>query len=281
MDLSKVLVTGADGMVGSYINFGIKTNRRSFDITDFRGTLAGVEKYRPSAILHLAAETDVDRCERDPLRAYLVNSIGTWNVAFAAKQVGAKVIYISTSYVFSGEAKEPFKESDIPSPPTYYGKSKWLGEIAIRNILDDYLILRAGWMFGGGPKLDQKFIAKIVKQLGNPEIKAVDDVTGSMTFAKDLVEKIKGYLLAVPPGGSLGGKIIHVFNGDSCSRYDVAAEIAKIGKSAAKVEPVPSTYFKLDAARGHSDRMESAEGGVMRSWKEALAEYLHEEWNLE
>lgn len=272
ISLDKILVTGADGMVGSYVDFGIKTNHRSMDITDLKETISVMEKYKPEAILHLAAETDVDRCERDPEFAYMVNGVGTFNIATAAKRVGAKVIYISTVYVFDGSKNKPYIEDDEPSPTNHYGQSKYLGEIIVKGILKDYLIVRAGWMFGGGPQGDQKFVAKIIKQLNQPEIKAVNDKFGSLTYAKDLIAKIKGFISEDKTG------LVHVANSGFCSRYDIALEIKKATKSAAKITPVDSSYFNLDAPRSSSDTMESSNGGIMRPWQEALDDYIATEW---
>ena len=157
--LSKVLITGANGVVGSYIDFGIKLDHRSLDITDLNEVLSVVSKHSPKFIVHLAAETDVERCERDPQHAYIVNSIGTYNIALAAKSVGAKMIYISTSAVFDG-LDGPYTENDACNPQSYYAKSKFLGELIVQGVLDDYVIGRACWMFGGGSKLDKKFISK-------------------------------------------------------------------------------------------------------------------------
>lgn len=278
--LKQVLVTGGDGMVGSYFDFGTKLSRQELDVTDFKEVERIFEIHKPKVVIHLAAATDVDRCERDPQYAYLVNGTGTWNIAVAAKRIGAKVIYVSTVYVFDGRKNGPYAESDEPSPHNYYGVSKYIGEIIVESVLDDYLILRSGWMFGGGPTKDKKFVAKIMHQLGQGEIKAVDDITGSLTFAKDLVAKIKEYLLVSPKASDKKGKIIHVFNDGVCSRYDIAAEIAKISKSKTKVVPVRASYFELDASRSHSDKMISEHGGAMRPWKEALADYIHHEWVL-
>jgi dTDP-4-dehydrorhamnose reductase len=272
ISLDRILVTGAGGMVGSYVDFGIKTNHRSLDITDLKETISVIEKYKPEAILHLAAETDVDRCERDPGSAYMINAIGTLNIATAAKKIGAKVIYISTVYVFDGSKNKSYLEDDKPSPDGHYGRSKYVGEMAIRDILDDYLIVRAGWMFGGGPNGDQKFVAKIIKQLQKDEIKAVNDKLGSLTYAKDLVNKIKDFISQNKTG------IVHVANSGFCSRYDIALEIKKTMGSDAKVVPVDSSYFNRDAPRNGSDIMESLNGGVMRPWKEALGEYINTEW---
>jgi len=270
-DFSKVLVTGSSGMVGKYVDFGIKTDHRSLDVTDLSEVLRVSEFYKPKVILHLAAETDVDRCERDPEHAYLVNSIGTYNMAIAARNLGAKLVYISTAGVFDGTKKEPYTEEDEPNPQNYYGRSKYLGELIVKSVLKDYIIARAGWMFGGGPEKDQKFVAKIINQLDKPEIKAVNDKIGSPTYAKDLISGIKKLLVAGRTG------IFHLSNKGVCSRYDVALSIVKSLKPSVKVLPVDSSYFKLDAARVCSEAMVSKED-LGRPWQEALEEYLDTEW---
>ena len=284
IDLAKeVLVTGADGMVGSYCDFGIKFGHASLDVTNTQQVEEVFIKYRPKVVVHLAGATDVDRCEREPEYGYMVNGIGTWNVASAAKKIGARVVYVSTVYVFDGSKKGAYDENDRPSPPHYYGLSKYLGEVAVQSLLDDYVILRAGWMFGGGPVRDKKFIAKIVAQLDKSGIKAVNDTIGSLTFANDLVGKIKE-IIAVPPLQKSahtqlpGEKIIHVFNEGVCSRYDIAVEIVKVMKGSTRVTAVDSSYFNVDASRSRNDAMASLYGGMMRPWKAALADYLKTEW---
>jgi dTDP-4-dehydrorhamnose reductase len=270
-DLSKTLVTGALGTVGSYVDFGIKTDHRSLDITDLGEVLKVCGFYKPDIILHLAAETDVDRCERDPEDAYAVNSLGTYNMAVAAKNLGAKLVYISTAGVFDGKKKEPYEEDDEPNPQNYYGRSKYIGELVVRGVLKDYIIARAGWMFGGGPQKDQKFVAKIIKQLDQPEIRAVNDKIGSPTYAKDLISGIKKLLSADKVG------TYHLSDKGVCSRYDVAMEIVRVLKPGMKVAPVDSSQFKLDATRVYSEAMVSKED-LTRPWQEALEEYLRTEW---
>jgi len=117
------------------------------------------KKYRPKVILHLAALTDLDYCEKNPAEAYLVNSVGTYNVALTAREVGAKLVYISTAGIFDGQKKGFYRESDLGNPQNHYGHSKYLGESAVQNILNDYIIARVCWMFGGGPTKDKKFVA--------------------------------------------------------------------------------------------------------------------------
>lgn len=270
IDLNKVLITGAGGMVGSYIDFGIKTNHRNFDITDFDEVMKVVKDQHPQAIIHLAAETDVDRCDRDPNYAYLINGVGTYNVATAAKEIGAKLVYVSTAGVFDGEKSGPYTEDDEARPQNFYGRSKYMGELIVRGMLEDYIIARACWMFGGGPEKDLKFVGKIIRQLDKPEIKAVDDAYGSPTFGKDLMGAIKQLVLRDATG------VFHLSNEGSCSRYEVAKFIIDIMKPGTKLSPVHLDYFP-GANRVKNEVMSSKER-LVRPWQEALQEYLETEW---
>jgi len=274
IDLKKILITGTNGMAGSYVDFGIKTDRRSLDVTDLKEVLGVCYKYKPEAIVHLAAETDVDRCERDPEYAYLVNSIGTYNIAIAAKELGAKLIYISTAGIFDGLKESPYIEEDEPNPKNFYGHSKFLGELAVKGILKNYLILRVCWMMGGGPNKDQKFVAKIISQIKNPqtkEIKVITDQIGSPTFAKDLIKAIKILIQENRTG------IFHMANTGIVSRYEVAKFIVETLRPEVKVIPVDSSYFNLDAKRTRNEGLVS-KVNLMRPWQEALKEYLETEW---
>lgn len=266
----KILITGADGMVGSYINFGIKTDKNTLDISDEKAVKNFFDKYRPEVVLHLAAETDVDLCERDPSRGYKINTFGTYNIATAARNFNAKMVYISTTAVFDGKKNELYSEEDAPNPQNIYGRTKYLGEIMVKDIVPEYLIVRAGWMFGGGPQKDKKFVAKIIKQLNLPEIKVVNDKTGSLTFGKDLIKGIQILLKENRTG------IYHLANKGLGSRYDIACEIARLLKPSVKIIPVSSDYFNLDAPRGAETLGSKID--IMRPWQEALKEYLQTEW---
>lgn len=271
IDLNKVLITGSDGMVGSYADFGIKTNRRSLDVTDLNEVMSVCKKYKPEAIIHLAAETDVDRCERDPEYAYMVNAVGAYHMAVAAKELGVKLVYVSTAGVFDGKKKTSYTEKDTPNPQNYYGRSKFLGELAIQGVLSNYIIARVCWMFGGGKDKDQKFVAKIIRQLDKPEIKVVTDQIGSPTFGKDLMSGIKKLLKEDARG------IYNLANAGVCSRYEFAEEIVKLLGKKTKVIPVKMSDFKMDAPRTFNEGMVS-KIKTQRHWQKALKEYLDTEW---
>lgn len=272
--LSKTIITGADGMVGSYVDFGIKLNRRALDVTDLNEVLTVCRKYKPKTIIHLAAETDFDRCGRDPQYAYLINSVGTYNMAVAAKEISAKLVYISTSAVFNGSKANPYIETDIPDPQGYYGRSKFLGEMIVKEMLNDYIIARICWVFGGGPAKDQKFIAKVIKQTNQPEIKIVAGKYGSPTYGKDFIAALKKMILNDESG------IFHMSNKGAPSRYEVASEIVKITRSKATATEVDESYFSKTYPNERLDNESMiSKIDVMRSWQEALKEYIEEEWS--
>ncbi len=270
----RTLITGANGMVGSYIDFGVKTDHDTLDVTDMKAVLSAVEKHKPEVIIHMAALTDLALAEKDPALAYNINTIGTYNVAVAAKTVKAKLVYISTTRVFEGSKKTPYNEKDIPNPQDYYGNSKYAGELIVQGLLKNYIIGRSCWIFGGGPARDKKFVAKIIEQLKKPEIKeikALNDVEGSPTYGKDLVEAVKTLILKDARG------IFHLTNKGSGSRFDIAKIIAETIKPSVTVTGVTGEFFNLPAKRVRNESAVS-KINLMRPWQKALKEYLETEW---
>ncbi len=273
--LSQVLTTGGNGMVGSYVDFGIKLDRRALDVTDLNDALFVCRQHKPKVIIHLAAETDVGRCERDPQYAYLVNTIGSYNMALAAKEIGAKLIYVSTSAVFDGSKKDPYIETDECNPQSYYGRSKFLGEVAVKSVLNDYIIARVCWMFGGGQEKDKKFVAKIIEQTKGSEIKIISGKYGSPTYGKDLVGALKKLILQDATG------IFHLSNKGSPSRFDVAKEIIKITGSKTNVTEVDPSFFSnihSESMPNNNNESLSSKIDLIRGWQEAVREYILEEW---
>ncbi len=270
-DLSKVLFIGAEGMAGSYVDFGIRPPESELNVTDRRAVFSHFERYLPSHVVHLAAETDLEVCEKDPDRAYEVNTLGTYHVAQACRKYGAKLIYISTAGVFDGEKPTPYTEEDIPRPRNMYGKTKYFGEMIVRDTVPNHLIIRTCWVFGGGPKKDKKFVAKIIRQLNQPEIRAVDDKFGSPCYWKDLVARIRSLIVEDAEG------TIHLANEGAASRFDVAKAVVEILNMPVRVVPVSSEYFGFGVKRANSEVLAS-KTGFLRPWREALAEYLNEEW---
>ena len=248
------------------------------DVGDAEAVRDAVLRARPDVILHLAAATDVDRCELDPDWAFRTNAAGTENVARACREIGALMVYVSTAAVFDGSKSEPYTELDAPSPANVYGRTKLAGEEAVATMLDRFYIVRAGWMVGGGAR-DKKFVGKVVSLIesGETHLKAVDDKRGSPVFSRDFLEGVKGLLAT----GAFG--IYHLASPPPATRYEIAVAIRDaLGRDDVVVEPVSSDEFPLPAPRGASEALQSLRLGQLgleelRPWRDALAEYLADE----
>lgn len=269
--MQDVLITGGDGMVGSYIDFGTRLSHAELDVTDLVAVTKAVTTYKPRTIIHLAATTDLVRSEQDPPYAYAVNAIGTYHVALASRAIGAKLVYVSTSGVFDGTKSEPYTEEDTPNPINVYGHSKYLGELAVHGILTNFLIVRTAWIFGGGRERDKKFVGKLIGQLGGAEVKAVTDKLGSPTYTKDLVAGIRRLLDEDATG------IYHMGNAGTASRFDIAREIVSCMGAKTRVVPALSSDFPLAYTSGANESMAS-KVSYMRPWQAALKEYIGAEW---
>lgn len=280
-----ILVTGAGGMVGSHLydvygddelfltDLVPNGNITHLDVRDRRQVVNMVEATRPDLILHLAAETDVDRCEREVDHAFTSNMIGTLNVALTCQAYNVELVYVSTTAVFDGTNPDPYTEFDRPNPLTVYAKSKYEGERVVASLLSRYYIVRAGWMFGGRAR-DKKFVGRIAELCQTQrEILAVNDKVGTPTYASDLLKTVK----ALGETGLYG--LYHVVNRGSCTRYDVALEVARLLGSPVSVKPVSSAVFPASAPRSRSEaarayKLDLLGINQMRDWRAALASYL-------
>lgn len=280
-----ILVTGAEGMVGSHLadvyaddelfRTDMSANGQSayLDTRDRDQVMRMIEMVRPSMVLHLAAETDVDRCEREPDHAFVSNMASTLNIALACQAFNIELIYVSTTAVFDGTSPDPYTEFDTPRPLTVYAKSKYEGEKIVSQLLSRYYICRAGWMFGGRAR-DKKFVGRIAQLCRTErEIQAVSDKVGNPTYARDLLLTIKG----LSRSGLYG--VYHVVNGGCCTRYDVAVEVARYLGSDVKIKPVNSALFPASAPRCRSEaarayKLELLGLNQMRDWRVALYDYL-------
>ncbi len=280
----KILITGSDGMLGTDI---IPIFRKSFHIvTPSRAELDVTEREKVHRVIgtgdfdyvvHLAALTDLDWCEDNPNMAMKVNAEGTKNIAEMCDKTDTRLIYISTSGVFSGRQDKPYTEDDIPKPANVYGKSKYMGEQYVQQILsyDKFLILRVGWLFGGGEN-DKKFVGKMFKLLKNKnEVFAVNDILGSPNYSVDIGNTIVDMINM----GIYG--IFHIPNsGEPASRYDIAIAMREIMQVDCIVLPVSSDKFPTRAFRPPmeaicSKKFEDALGYKLGHWKQALEKYLN------
>lgn len=247
------------------------------DVRDAAAIVRSIEDFRPDAIINLAAITDMELCEREPENAWLTNALGAENVALVATRLGVPHIYISTAGIFGGE-KEFFNDFDTPNPLSIYAKSKYAGEMFVKQTVPRHYVVRAGWMMGGGPDKDKKFVNKIYRQLvaGKTELAVVDDKLGTPTYTVDFADGLLGLL-----GSGLYGTYNQVCPG-SCSRYDVAVRFVELLGLADRVtvRKVSSDFFAEEyfAQRPASEKLvtmklEARGLMVMRDWEVCLEDY--------
>lgn len=285
----KIFVTGCSGMLGSSVMAHLKElghepvgvdlihtdPSRRLDVSD-REALEAFAPLRDCAlILHLAAATDVDRCEKEPDMAFRANALAPELLARLCAERGVPMVHVSTGAIFAGNRKsEPYTEYDEPAPLSVYGLSKLRGEQAVRERNPKHFIVRAGWMMGGAAE-DKKFVGKIVAQLldGKRKLMAVSDKRGSPTYTLDFARNL---MLLV--GSGLYGTY-HMANHGTCSRDEMARKIAAIMGVDAVVEPVPSSYFPLPAHRPDSEclrnfKLELLGLDRMPQWEKSLEDYV-------
>jgi len=248
------------------------------DVRDHNAVRSAVRESDPEIILHLAAETDLERCETDRDHAYLTNAVGTQNVALVAAERNLPLVYISTAGVFDGTKEgEPYTEFDRPNPINVYGGSKYEGELIVQRAVGRHFIVRAGWMVGGRER-DHKFVAKVVNQLrdGARMIYAVTDKFGTPTYTEDFAQNLLA-LIATPYFG-----LYHMTCEGAGSRLDVARLIVEYyGRRDVEVIPVSSEFFAETyfAPRPRSEMMRNyalqlRDLNLMRPWPQALRAYL-------
>lgn len=274
-------------MVGSAIKEVFKeqelilTDKHDLDVRKYEDVMVYADK-RPEIIIHLAAETDLERCEQNPDQAYMTNHTGTLNMMLLARRLEIPIIYISTAGVFNGE-KATYNEYDIPAPINHYGRSKWFGEIALSGYKKVW-IFRAGWMMGGGELCDKKFVNKVYAQITNGKklLYGIKDVFGSPTYACDLAKTIKRVVEEEAEYG-----LYNCAGVGRASRYDVAKAIVKyLGKEDdIIVTPVQNGFFHKDffCPRARSEVLENTKLNAMglscmRSWTDSLQEYIEKDF---
>ncbi len=281
----KILVTGARGMLGRYLvgmltnlstagNLGLEitaTDREQLDITHRQETSRFIGDCKPEVVVNCAAFTNVDACETQISDAFAVNASGAKSVAMAGKQIGAKIVHISTDYVFDGAKMDSYSETDKPNPLSVYGKSKLEGELAIQEIADNYAILRTAWLFG---PYRRNFVTAILERgKKNREVSVVTDQYGSPTYTADLSQAVWNVISQDVRG------LYHFTNTGRCSRYDWAKKIFELTGEQVSVLPVKTADYKRAAIVPQNSALNCAKyrlatGHKIRHWQEVLEEYL-------
>ena len=277
----KILVTGVKGQLG-YDLCRILQQRNmehrgvdieDFDITDAQAVHTYITDYAPDAIIHCSAFTAVDRAEEEPALCRRVNAEGTANIASVAAEIGAKMLYISTDYVFCGEGEEAYTPASPTGPLSVYGKTKLEGEEAVRRATDRYFIVRISWVFG---KNGNNFVKTMLRlSETRSEINVVCDQIGSPTYTYDLSKLLCDMVVTEKYG------TYHATNEGLCSWAELAAETMRLSGRTMKVNPIPTSEYPTKAVRPLNSRMSKdclTDAGFARlpHWKDALERYLKE-----
>jgi dTDP-4-dehydrorhamnose reductase len=248
------------------------------DVVDRVQVFELVERTAPEIILNASAFTAVDLAEEKVDDAYRVNGLGPQNLALAAKERGARLLHVSTDFVFDGTREEPYYEYDPPNPLGVYGRSKYWGECLAREAGGDVQIVRTQWLYGPRGK---HFVGAILRAAGErPELRVVEDQIGCPTLSTDLAGAMWKIALEGDPG------TWHCSNRGECSWYEFALAVLEIAGKDVPVVPISSTELERPAPRPaysvlSCPRLELGLGVIMREWREALAAYLSDAGELE
>lgn len=302
----RILVTGAAGMLGSGLvpeliarghdvvptDIDLRVQQPwgptgpelgLLDVRDGEAVRRVIDLVEPELVAHLAAETDLETCEMDPDHAWATNAVAAKHVALATRARGIPIAYVSTAGVFDGQQEEPYTEYDEPNPIMVYGRAKLEGERYVQWFANDWYIIRAGWMVGGGAGKDHKFVARMLAQIraGATVLHAVDDRFGTPTYVPDFSAVFANLV------GTASYGLYHMACEGSGTRFDVAARILEVLdlQDRIRLERVGSDHFAADfwAPRPRSETMRNLvldlQGlNQMRPWQVALEEYLLREF---
>ena len=275
----KVLVTGAKGQLGTDLmneleKRGIESigvDVQEMDITDKEACMRVISESKADAVIHCAAYTAVDAAEDNVDLCRKINGEGTRNVALACQATGAKLMYISTDYVFDGQGTRPWEPDDSRSPLNVYGQTKYEGELAVEELVEKFFTVRIAWVFGVAGKNFIKTMLRLGKERG--AVSVVDDQVGSPTYTYDLARLLVDMIQTDYYGR------YHATNEGFCSWYEFACEIFRqAGMDEVKVTPVSSDQFPVKAVRPANSRMSKAkleENGFepLPTWQDALGRF--------
>lgn len=276
----KIIITGSNGQLGRELTKILKErngfevvslDRESLNITNLNYVTKAISYSQPNVVINCAAHTAVDLCESDEENAYKINALGPRNLAIACEKIGAKLVHISTDYVFDGKNKTPYREYETTCPNTVYGESKLLGEKLVREFSSKHFIIRTAWLYGDG----KNFVTTMLNLAKNQEeIRVVNDQIGSPTSTVDLARVIVRLIYTEYYGtyhGTCEGQ---------CSWYDFAKKIFELKNVDVKVIPVSSNEFKRPAPRPSYSVLDNfmlrlIDLNSFRYWEESLKEYLN------
>lgn len=288
----KILITGSKGQLGNELLDIIKSGKAEIgevseaikksevialdvdelDITNLEQVKNKINDLKPDVIINCAAATNVDGCESNEDFAFKVNSIGPRNLAIASEEVGAKLVQVSTDYVFSGVGNKPLTEYDLTAPYSVYGKTKLLGENYVRELSSKYFIVRTAWLYG---YVGHNFVYTM-KRLGKEKecITVVNDQRGNPTHANDLAYHILKLIQTEEYG------IYHCTGKGECTWYDFAKMIIELSGEKCEVKPCTSEEYKTPAKRPEYSSLDNmmlrcTVGDDMRDWKDAIKSFIN------
>lgn len=277
----RILVTGASGQLGYDVERELErrgiehlgTSSRELDITDREAVERLMAAYRPDAAIHCAAYTKVDLAEDEPERCWAVNADGTRNLAAACREIGAKMLYISTDYVFPGAGERSYETGDPTGPVNTYGRSKLAGELAVQSLLEKYFIIRISWVFGKNGNNFVKTMLRLAET--KAELSVVCDQIGSPTYTADLAPLLCDMVQTERYG------VYHATNEGTCAWSEFAEAIFELAGRQVVVHPIPTSAYPTRAVRPLNSRMSKEclhSNGFQElpEWKNALARYLKE-----
>lgn len=277
----KVLVTGYNGQLGFDVIKELESRHiackgadmADFDITDTEATEKFIKEYAPDCVVHCAAYTAVDKAEDDEDTCYRVNTLGSESIAKVCGEIGAKMVYVSTDYVYGGAGNEPFEVTDGTNPCNVYGKTKLQGEEAVKKHCDKHFIVRTSWVFG----INGGNFVKTMLRLGDthPQLSVVCDQVGSPTYTPDLARLICDMIETEKYG------TYHGTNENYCSWAEFAEEIMKLGGKATVINPVTTAEYGAKAQRPLNSRLSKKcldDAGFERlpTWQNALKRFIKE-----
>lgn len=277
----KIIVTGVGGQLGTDVvkeleergHQVVGVGHKDLDITCEPKVISLLEQIRPEAVIHCAAYTAVDAAQDDAETAYQVNVLGTRYLAQGCQQYHAKLIYISTDYVFSGLGDQPWEVTDQPSPCNMYGETKLQGELEVRAHTDAYFIVRISWVIGATGKNFVKTMLSLGKT--RDEISVVNDQYGAPTFTKDLARLLADMVISDQYG------IYHACNQGCCTWYELAEKVFERTKLSVRLKPITSAEYPMKAMRPNNSRL-SLQAlidhgfALLPDWEVSLETYLKE-----
>ena len=287
----KILIIGSNGQLGSdlcQILRGvdiIPLAHKNIEIADMRLVRDKLSKYQPKVVINTAAFVRVDDCETERDKAFQTNALGAANVAVRAQELGAKLVHISTDYVFGGEdepSTTPYTEFDEPCPPNTYGRSKLAGENLVRHLCLRHFIVRTSGLFGAAGSSGKggnfgETMLRLARE--REEVKVVNDQVYSPTYTKDLARKI-AQLIDTEHYGTF-----HITNKGTCSWYELTVEILRLAGIRTLVTPITSDQYPQKARRPAFSVLDNYHLRLlgmddMRPWQEALADYMKEKGHI-